>query len=166
MYKLENKGFHVNKVGKITKNNKGNFRPKSGNFKPNTRSFAPKGGTVYLGNLPYSVTEKDIKALFAKFGIVKTAKLITQPGSTKSKGIAFIYMLKEKDALKAVEYFNRKSFSGRTLKCSIAKERGEEQKKNTFKPRVRTKTSKEDLAAVKKERRRSSLDKMFESIGK
>ncbi len=148
-------------------NKTSNFKkPRQFMGKGTNRSFTPKGATVYLGNLPYSVTEKDIKALFSKFGVVKTAKLITEPGSTKSKGISFIYMLKEKDAIKAVEYFNGKSFSGRTLKCSIALERDGAKVGTVKNPRPKTKTSKEDLAMVKKERRKSSLDKMFENIGK
>ena len=141
----------------------------SNNFKK-PRSFAPKSSVVYIGNLPYDIGEKDLEGLFGKFGRVRRVNLITEPGSDKSKGIAFITMLKENDAKRAIKAYDGRVIKGRTIKCSEALDRGDgakkpkkaAQKANTPK----FKKDKQEISMIKRERRKSSLDKMFENIGR
>lgn len=81
------------------------------------------GLTIYIGNLLYSKTESEIKGLFSKFGVVKYVKIVVDPKTNKSKGIAFVQMPDKNEALKAIEKLNGKELDGRTLKVSIANER-------------------------------------------
>lgn len=134
-------------------------------FGPSKRSFAPKSSVVYVGNLPYDVNEKDLNSLFSKFGRVRNVNLITTPGTDKSKGIAFITMLKDSDAVRAVKSFDGRVIQGRTIKCSKALERGEEPKKKLKGPSPQKRTKREEINQ-KREKRKSSLDRMFDNIGR
>ena len=131
-------------------------------FKP-SRNFAPTSGVVYIGNLPYELTTKDLENLFFKFGRVRKVDLITNPGTTESKGIAFVTMLKKRDAERAVKTLDKRVIKGRTVKCSMALDRVEEKPRRTVK---KSKTPKSDIALIKKSRRKSSLDRMFDNISK
>lgn len=117
--------------------------------RPGESNFQPKGKTVYVGNLNYKVSKKDLFGIFAKFGKVKTVNLITEPGSEKSKGIAFVRMEKGKDADKAIAYLDGRIVDGRTLKASEAQETDYTRKPKPF----TTKRSKVDLGTEKKEAR-------------
>ncbi|OIQ20497.1 MAG: hypothetical protein BM556_00720 [Bacteriovorax sp. MedPE-SWde] len=90
--------------------------------RPGESNYQPKGKTVYVGNLRYKVTKKDLHGIFSKFGKVRDVNLITEPGSEKSKGIAFVKMLKAKEADKAIAYLDGRVVDGRTLKASEAAE--------------------------------------------
>lgn len=81
------------------------------------------GLTIYIGNLVYTKKESEIMALFSKFGLVKYVKIVVDPKTNKSKGIAFVQMPDKKEALIAIEKLNGKELDGRTLKVSIANER-------------------------------------------
>lgn len=81
--------------------------------------------TIYVGNMSYSKKEKDIKNIFSKFGEVNFVKLILDPKTRLSKGIAFVQMPDKKVAQRAIQKLNGQQLDGRTLKVSIAKETGE-----------------------------------------
>ena len=130
-----------------------------------SRSFTPKSSVVYIGNLPYDIGEKDLESLFNKFGRVKRVNLITNPGTTDSKGIAFITMLKQNDAKRAVKAYDGRVIKGRTIKCSEALERGDEARKAKRPSGNRApKIDKSDINMIKKEKRKSSLNRMFDNI--
>lgn len=117
--------------------------------RPGESNYKPKGMTVYVGNLNYKVTKKDLFGIFAKFGKVKTVNLQTQPGTDKSKGIAFVRMEKAKDGLKAIDYLNGREVDGRTLKASEANEGEFTKKPRKFKSS--TKKTNFEMALEKKE---------------
>lgn len=82
---------------------------------------------IYVGNLPYSVSESDLSALFAGFGRVDGVRIIHDSASGRPKGYAFVTMAAKADADKAVRRLNGKDFRGRKLKVGEArrkKERG------------------------------------------
>jgi RNA recognition motif-containing protein len=81
--------------------------------------------TIYIGNMSYSKREKDIKKMFSKYGVVNFVKLVLDPKTRLSKGIAFVQMPNKKEAQYAIEKLNEQQLDGRTLKVSIAKENGE-----------------------------------------
>jgi RNA recognition motif-containing protein len=86
--------------------------------------IAPKPvTTVYIGNLDYDRTEKDIKVLFSHYGKVKSAKIVLDSETEKSKGIAFVQMFDETEAKDAIKGLNGLRFDNRTLKVSIANDR-------------------------------------------
>ncbi|MFZ4713219.1 MAG: RNA recognition motif domain-containing protein [Bacteriovoracaceae bacterium] len=79
--------------------------------------------TVYVGNLDYGRDERDIKDLFSRYGKVKSAKIVLDSETERSKGIAFVQMLDEKEALAAIKGLNGLRYDNRTLKASIANNR-------------------------------------------
>lgn len=78
---------------------------------------------LYIGNLPYSVTEDDLRAAFATFGEVDTVSLITDKFSGQSKGFAFVEMPNNSAADAAIKGLNESSMGGRNIKVNEAKPR-------------------------------------------
>ena len=78
--------------------------------------------TIYVGNLSYDYTELDIKDLFEEFGYVSYVKLIKDPNTYESKGIAFVQMPHANHARAAIKNLNDSIIEGRNLKVSIAVE--------------------------------------------
>lgn len=77
---------------------------------------------LYVGNLPYSVTEESLKALFSQFGPVESVVLIKDRETGRLKGFGFVEFEVQADAEKALE-LNGKDFEGRALKVNMAKPR-------------------------------------------
>ncbi len=78
--------------------------------------------TVYVGNLRYTVKENAIKRMFERYGEVSYVRLIVDPKTQMSKGIAFIQMPDKQKANNAITSINGREINGRTLKVSIAKD--------------------------------------------
>jgi len=76
---------------------------------------------VYVGNLPFSVTEEKLKELFSSFGDISEVSLISDKFSGRSKGFGFVTFGKKEDAQKAIAEMNDKDCEGRPLKVSEAK---------------------------------------------
>ena len=77
------------------------------------------GHRLYVGNLSYRVKEEELRALFSKYGRIKTLHLIRDRMTRRLKGYAFLEMSPE-DAHKAL-VLNGADFLGRKLVVSIAK---------------------------------------------
>ena len=80
---------------------------------------------LYVGNLAYSTTEKDLRLLFAQAGNVTSADLIKDRDSGQSKGFAFVTMGTQAEAQKAIDMFKAYSLADRKLKVNAAKPREE-----------------------------------------
>ena len=80
---------------------------------------------IYVGNLNKSTTQDEIKTLFAQAGTVTSVDLATDRGTGKSKGFAFVTMLTQEDADKAISMFNEHAMADNKLKVNIAKPRVE-----------------------------------------
>ena len=80
---------------------------------------------IYVGNLSYDTTEDTLRALFAEFGEVESARVITDRYTGRSKGFGFVEMSAEEDAQKAIEALNGKSVDGREIRVDKAKPRTE-----------------------------------------
>ncbi len=76
---------------------------------------------VYVGNLPFSVNQEELKKLFSSYGEISEATVISDKFSGRSKGFGFVTFAKKKDADKAVSEMNDKDMQGRPLKVSEAK---------------------------------------------
>ena len=70
---------------------------------------------LYVGNLSYDVTEQDLMELFKGFGHVKTAEVVYNKRTQRSKGFAFVQMGTIDDAKKAVETLHEQPFMGRNM---------------------------------------------------
>ncbi len=80
---------------------------------------------IYVGNLPYSATEEELRAAFAAFGDVTSVNLITDKFSGQSKGFAFVEMADNASADNAIKALNETPMGGRSIKVNQAKPRGE-----------------------------------------
>jgi RNA recognition motif-containing protein len=80
---------------------------------------------IYVGNLPYSATEDDLKELFSEFGEVASVTLVSDKFSGQSKGFGFVEMPDNSEADAAIKALNETSFKGRNIKVNQAKPRGE-----------------------------------------
>jgi RNA recognition motif-containing protein len=74
---------------------------------------------LYVGNLPWSATEDDIRELFSGIGEVQSANLILDRETRRSRGFAFVEM-SQSDAEKAISQLNGKDFQGRDLRINEA----------------------------------------------
>lgn len=78
---------------------------------------------IYVGNLPYEVTEEELKQAFEAFGQVESAKVIKDMYSGRSKGFGFIEMPVKAEAQTAIDGLNGKEMKGRTIKVNEARSR-------------------------------------------
>uniref|UniRef100_A0A7C4TLP5 RNA-binding protein n=1 Tax=candidate division WWE3 bacterium TaxID=2053526 RepID=A0A7C4TLP5_UNCKA len=76
---------------------------------------------LYVGNLPFAVRDEDLANMFAEFGEISEAKVITDKFSGRSKGFGFVTFASEEDAAKAVEAMNAKEVEGRPLTVNVAR---------------------------------------------
>ena len=73
---------------------------------------------IYVGQLPYNVTETELNELFSEFGEIESVNLIMDRFSGRSKGFAFIDMPSNSDADKAIKALNKSMFQGREIKVN------------------------------------------------
>lgn len=77
---------------------------------------------LYVGNLPWSVTEDDVRVLFSSIGETHSVSLITDRGTGRSRGFGFVEMASA-DAESAMSQLNGQEFHGRPLRISEAEKR-------------------------------------------
>ncbi len=80
---------------------------------------------IYVGNLPYNLTEDELHGLFAEFGEVSRASIITDRDTGRSKGFGFVEMPGHSEAEEAIEALNGRSVNGRNLRVNEARPRPE-----------------------------------------
>ncbi len=73
---------------------------------------------IYVGNLPYTAADGDLKELFGKYGAVTSARVITDKISGRSKGFGFVEMPNKAEAEKAIQGTNGSDFMGRPLRVN------------------------------------------------
>jgi RNA recognition motif-containing protein len=83
------------------------------------------GKKLYCGNLGYNVSSNDLDQMFAAYGTVKSAEVINDRDTGRSKGFGFVEMQTDNEALAAIEGINGKEHDGRTLTVNEARPREE-----------------------------------------
>ena len=78
---------------------------------------------LYVGNLPYSVTEDELRTAFAEYGEVSSATIISDKFSGQSKGFGFVEMPDNSAADAAIKGLNETQMGGRSIKVNQAKPR-------------------------------------------
>ena len=78
---------------------------------------------IYVGNLSYNLTEDDLRALFAEFGDVTSAKLIMDSYTGQSKGFGFVEMANDAEANAAIKALDGQENGGRQLRVNEARPR-------------------------------------------
>ncbi|MBW2145862.1 MAG: RNA-binding protein [Deltaproteobacteria bacterium] len=81
------------------------------------------GKNLYVGNLPFSTEEDDLKGLFAEIGTVDSVKIVRERFSGKSRGFGFVEMATDELAEEAIKKLNGYSFDGRSLRVDKAKDK-------------------------------------------
>jgi len=104
--------------------------------------------TIYVGNLSYDKTEIEIRDLFLHFGGVNYVKIIKDPQTTLSRGMAFVQMYNGKHAKTAISQLNGAEVDGRTLKVSVAVENGSERTTKKRRKPYKAYISKKDRGIV------------------
>jgi RNA recognition motif-containing protein len=84
---------------------------------------------IYVGNLPYSVTDDSLKSLFEQYGNVASTKVIFDQISGRSKGFAFVDMPDDAEGDAAIEGLNGHELEGRTIVVNKAKPRAPREQK-------------------------------------
>jgi RNA recognition motif-containing protein len=77
---------------------------------------------LFVGNLPFSVTEESLRALFTPHGTIDKIALITDRDTGQPRGFGFVAM-NSADAARAMQALNGTDFGGRALKVNEARER-------------------------------------------
>jgi RNA recognition motif-containing protein len=80
---------------------------------------------LYVGNLSYEVNNSSLEQLFAPFGAVRSAQVIQDRDTGRSKGFGFVEMADENEARSAIAGLNEKDCGGRRLTVNEAKPREE-----------------------------------------
>lgn len=81
------------------------------------------GTRIYVGNLPFSSTEEELRDLFGQHGGVESVDVITDRETGRSRGFAFVEMSEENAAKEAISALDGKELGGRPLRVNEAQER-------------------------------------------
>lgn len=76
---------------------------------------------LYVGSLPYSVTDAQLSEHFAKAGTIVSAKIITDRNTGQGKGFGFVEMSTDEEAQKAISELNGSDLGGRSIVVNEAR---------------------------------------------
>jgi RNA recognition motif-containing protein len=83
------------------------------------------GRKLYVGNLPFSMTDEALQDLFAQIGKVDSARIVRDHGTGQARGFAFVEMATEEDAQRAITQLNQRDVEGRSIVVNEARPRPE-----------------------------------------
>ena len=78
---------------------------------------------IYVGNLSYDTSERDLETAFAGFGSVTSARIATDRDTGRARGFGFVEMASQTEAEAAISGLNGKELQGRTLTVNEARPR-------------------------------------------
>ena len=81
------------------------------------------GKKLYVGNLAFDVTDKDLEAMFTQAGSCDSVAVVTDKFSGQSRGFGFVEMSSSTEAQRAIQQFNGTDLKGRSLKVNEARDR-------------------------------------------
>ncbi|HAU38169.1 MAG TPA: RNA-binding protein [Phycisphaerales bacterium] len=76
---------------------------------------------IYVGNLPYSVNDAELQQMFSEHGAVKSAKVVMDRETGRSRGFGFVEMSNDDEAQAAIAAMNGQDMDGRKLVVNVAK---------------------------------------------
>ncbi len=80
---------------------------------------------LYVGNLPYSITEEELRKLFSEYGEVVSATIISDRFTGRSKGYGFVEMAEKREGETAIAALDGYLLNGRNLRVNLARPRTE-----------------------------------------
>lgn len=81
------------------------------------------GRKLYVGNLGFDVTTKDLEELFGQAGVCESVAVVADRATGQSRGFGFVEMNSDADAQKAMQQLDGQEFKGRALKVNEARDR-------------------------------------------
>lgn len=78
---------------------------------------------IYVGSLPFSTTDDQLRDLFASFGTVDSSRIVRDWDTGRSRGFGFIEMTGQPEGTRAIESLNGSAFGGRNLVVNEARPR-------------------------------------------
>ena len=78
---------------------------------------------IYVGNLPFSATDEEVRGLFGEFGAVNSVSLITDRETGRPRGFGFVEMENGEEADAAISALHQSSMGGRSLNVNEARPR-------------------------------------------
>jgi len=102
---------------------RGGRSPRRGSRSPRRRTPSPLGNKLYVGNLPFNVTEQELEKTFGKHGKVVKASLV-RDNQDMSRGFAFVEFEKKEEAAEAIKDLNGCTYGERIMQVNLARERG------------------------------------------
>ena len=76
---------------------------------------------IFVGNLPFGATEDGLRDLFSPLGELQQVRIMTDRDTGRSRGFAFVEMVQDEEAAKAIAALNGKDFDGRALTINEAR---------------------------------------------
>lgn len=86
---------------------------------------------MYISNLSFHTTDEDLRKLFAQYGAVSSAKVITDRDTGRSRGFGFVEMESSKEANEAMKNLDNKEIEGRPISVAVARERESKENGNS-----------------------------------
>lgn len=86
---------------------------------------------MYISNLSFHTTDEDLRKLFAQYGAVSSAKVITDRDTGRSRGFGFVEMESSKEASEAMKNLDNKEIEGRPISVAVARERESKENGNS-----------------------------------
>ena len=81
------------------------------------------GRRLYVGNIPFTSGEDELRELFSKCGDVESVHIVTDRATARPRGFAFVEMMNDEDAQKAIGDLDQTEFQGRRLAVNEARPR-------------------------------------------
>jgi cold-inducible RNA-binding protein len=82
------------------------------------------GRKLYVGNLGFDVTNQELQDAFAEIGACESVSVITERETGRSRGFAFVEMVSEADAQKAIQQMDGREIKGRAIRVNEAQSSG------------------------------------------
>lgn len=87
---------------------------------------------LFVGGLPYAVTDEELNEFFSQAGTVTSARVMMDKMTGRSRGFGFVEMSTDEEAQKAIEMFNNSEVDGRTIVVNVARPREERPPRREF----------------------------------
>ena len=87
---------------------------------------------IYVSNLSYSTVAENLQELFAEYGEVASANVITDRETGRSRGFGFVEMPNDAEGQKAIDELNETDFEGKTIVVNVARPKTERNDRGGF----------------------------------
>ena len=87
---------------------------------------------IYVGNVDFKVSESQLSELFAGYGAVTSAKIITDKETGRSKGFGFVEMANDEEGKEAISALNGYDLSGRKISVTVARPKEERSPRSDY----------------------------------